>query len=313
MTEALTPAKIAANVENVKAFDPGLGAYNFDNLGQAVQFADVMSRAGEMLPDHLRHKPALCLAITMRAVQWGFDPFGLAMETYQAKPGGVIGYQAKVFAAALRNTQGIQLQYRYEGEIEMIDKPVVSHKGREIAKRTATGNRCCTAYATVDGEILEYTTMPLDQITIKNSPLWHNDPDQQLAYYAARGWVRRYRPEVMMGAFSTDEVETMETMKDVTPQPSGFARLAQQARQQAAEQANEQESGDGTNECTEPPQAAPEGAGDDDGLDALKDAFNAGMDAAAAGLGVDDNPHKDDEALATAWREGWSLKQEMQE
>ena len=306
MTEALTPAKIASSVENVKSFDPGLGAYNFENLGQAVQFADIMSRAGEMLPDHLRQKPALCLAITMRAVQWGFDPFGLAMETYQAKPGGVIGYQAKVFAAALRNTQGIQLQYRYEGKIEMIDKPVVSHKGREIAKRTATGNRCCTAFATVDGELLEYTTLPLDMITIKNSPLWHNDPDQQLAYAAARGWVRRYRPEVMMGAFSADEVEQVD-MKDVTPQPSGFARLAQEARQKAAEA---EERPDPEPETEEAEAAAPEP--DEARLDALKAAFNAGMEAAAAGFDIENSPHKDDEELDTAWREGWKMHAEVQ-
>lgn len=217
--------RTARAVAEVKTFDPGLGSYAFDNLGDVVRFADLMSKAGEMLPEHLRSKPALCLAVTMRATQWGFDPFALAMETYQAKPGGPVGYQAKVFTGALTQA-GVKLRYRYEGEIKMLDKPVTSYKGNEIAKRTATGDRKCIAYAVIDGDTLEYQTMTLDQITIKNSPMWHNDPDQQLAYAAGRGWARRYRADVIMGAYSDDEVREM-SMKDVTPRRDDRPNLAQ--------------------------------------------------------------------------------------
>jgi hypothetical protein len=241
-SRAVTPADVAKTVADVKSFDPGLGSYSFKDLGAVVKFADLMSKAGEMLPDHLRQKPALCMAVTMRATHWGFDPFALAMETYQAKNGGPIGYQAKVFTAALRSA-GVKLKYRYEGEIKILDKPVTSARGNQIAARTATGNRKCIAYAEIDGEIAEFETMTLDQITIKNSPLWHNDPDSQLAYTAGRGWARRYRADVIMGAYSSDEVEEMAPIKDVTPQTGGFAAKAQQARQaeQVPEDAEEVE------------------------------------------------------------------------
>ena len=219
---------VARSVAEVKTYDPALGAYTFNNLGDVVRFADLMSKAGEMLPEHLRRQPALCLAVTMRATQWKMDPFALAMETYQAKQGGPIGYQAKVFTAAL-NGAGVKLRYRYEGEVKMLDQPVKSYKGNEIAKRTATGNRKCIAYAVIDGDTLEYETMTLDQITIKNSPMWHNDPDQQLSYAAGRGWARRYRADVIMGAYSDDEVREM-TMKDVTPKETAFTKLAASAR-----------------------------------------------------------------------------------
>lgn len=235
MSTQLTPSQVAETVSDVKSFDPGLGSYNFSDLGAVVKFGDVMSHAGEMLPEHLRGKPALCMAVTMRATHWGFDPFALAMETYQAKSGGPIGYQAKVFTAALLNA-GVKLRYRYEGTIKILDKPVKSANGRQIAARTATGDRKCIAYAEVDGDVLEFETMTLDQITIKNSPLWHNDPDSQLAYAAGRGWARRYRSDVIMGAYSADEVEEMKPMRDVTPReakPGGFAARAQAARQQA--------------------------------------------------------------------------------
>ncbi len=240
MTDQSSPPaaidKVALSVSEVRTFDPGLGAYTFNNLGDVVRFADLMSKAGEMLPEHLRQKPALCLAVTMRATQWRVDPFALAQETYQAKPGGPIGYQAKVFTAALNNA-GVRLRYRYEGEIKMLDKPVTSYKGNEIAKRTATGNRKCIAYAVIDGDTLEYETMTLDQITIKNSPMWHNDPDQQLAYAAGRGWARRHRADVIMGAYSDDEVREM-SMKDVTPADERrplAERLAKPAPEKPAE------------------------------------------------------------------------------
>jgi hypothetical protein len=235
-TRALSASnlELAGEVAAVRNFDPGLGAYAFGDLGQAVQFASLMAKAGEMLPPHLRMKPALCLAVTMRAIHWGFDPFALAQETYQAKEGGVIGYQAKVFVAALRST-GVTLRFEFGGEIVFDREPARSARGNQVAPHTATGTRRCTAWAMLDGERLAYTTLELAQISPKNSPLWHIDPDQQLAYFAGRGWTRRYRPDVIMGAYSSDEVEEMRAMRDVTPRASGFAALAERARAEAAD------------------------------------------------------------------------------
>lgn len=226
--------RVAQSVQDVKLFDPGLGAYSFDSLGEAVRFSDLMAKADVMLPAHLRQKPALCLAVTMRAVHWKFDPFALAGETYQAKDGGQIGYQAKVFVAALRNVRGVRLKFRYEGNFTFTEKPVLSPKGNQIAPRGAVGDLRCIAYATVDGEVLEYETPTLDQIAVKNSPGWHNTPRDQLAYYAGRGWVRLYDPGVMMGAYSDDEVEQMQPIRDVTPaepKVDHFAAIANRARE----------------------------------------------------------------------------------
>jgi hypothetical protein len=248
MTETTAPTAIeraAATVENVKAFDPGLGAYSFESLGEAVRFSDLMARADVMLPAHLRMKPALCLAVTMRAIHWKFDPFALAGETYQAKDGGQIGYQAKVFVAALRNVRGVRLKFRYEGNFTFTDKPVTSAKGHQIAPRGAVGDLRCIAYATVDGEVLEYETPTLDQIAVKNSPGWHNTPRDQIAYFAGRGWVRMFDPGVMMGAYSDDEVESMGTpIRDVTPaepKRDTFAAIAEKARANEAAEVHDTE------------------------------------------------------------------------
>jgi len=327
MTEnrPLTPTDVARTVEDIAPFDPGIKGYQMANLGDAIRFGDVMSKAGEMLPDHLRGKPALCMAVTMRAVQWGFDPFALAAETFQAKSGGVIGYQAKVFAAALHNCAGITLQYEFEGEVEILDKPVTSARGNQIAARTATGSRRCIASAKVDGQVLTYETPTLDQITIKNSPLWHNDPDQQLAYYAARGWTRRHRPSVIMGAYSADEVQDMpaSAIKDVTPPSTGFAQLAQKARQQAAGGATDapDEADTDTNDEDDPDALPPSDEGhdpseadepDEEREEAIADAFRLGAEA-AAGDGVrGDCPFIEDADLAEHWFAGFDEVNEQE-
>lgn len=284
---------VASRVAEIQNFDPGLGAYNFGALGEAVKFADLMSRAGEVLPAHLRGKPAMCLAVTMRAVHWGFDPFALGLETYQAKDGGVIGFQAKVFTAVLRK-HGVPLRYRYEGKTTWLDKPAMSARGNEVAKRQAVGDRKCIAYAVIDGETLEYASPTLDEITVKNSPMWHNDPDQQLAYYSGRGFARRYRSDLMMGAYSNDEVESM-AMRDVTPTPkeNGFSRLVQGAR--AAAQAETPA------ETASTETQAEEGMSED-----AQEAYLAGMSAGRSEEAKrSDMPDMQSPATAKAWLEGF--------
>lgn len=314
----VTNVAIAKEVEGIKLVDPGLGAYHFGDLGQYVQFSDIMASAGEMLPLHLRNKPALCLAVTMRAVHWGFDPFALAMETYQAQSGGIIGYQAKVFVAALRAVAGITLKFRFEGEFKIIDKPALSRNGKQTAKRSAVGNRKCIAYATVDGDLLEYETPELDQITIKNSPQWHNDPDQQLSYYAGRGWPRRFRPDAMMGAYSNDEVQNIEPMRDVTPQKSKFSSLADKAReakdgtgkpttdtdQDASQKTDGEDSAD-----TDTSEAADDAATDKAHDQDTSPEFQAGAEAAKSGdVARHECPHTDDPDAALAWLAGYDAQ-----
>ena len=277
--------EVAEMTRDVQNFDPALGSYNFGNLGQAVEFAKVMCKAGPMLPDFAQRQPAICLGIIMRATHWGMDPYGLAMEAYQAKPGGPVGYQAKVFTAALQTTLGITLKYRFEGALKPTGKPVKSHKGNEIAKHGWEGDMKCIAYAKVDGELLELETPPYDMIGIKNSPLWHNNPHQQLRYYAARDWVRIYRPGLILGAYSTEEVDEMSRgIRDVTPESP-----ADRLQRITGGKTHDMSAGE---PATDAEQAGPEGqAGqadqDDpsepDNIEAEAAAYMAGQDAALSG------------------------------
>lgn len=327
----VTNVGVAKEVEQIKSFDPELGAYSFADLGQVVQFADLMSKAGPMIPQFCRDEPALCLAITMRATNWGFDPFALANEAYQAKSGGPVGYQAKAFIGALLTRGGIKLKYRYEGSVKMLDQPFKSANGNQVAARTAVGDRKCIAYWNdADGELYEYETPTLDNITVKNNPQWQNDPDQQLAYFAGRGWGRRHRPDIIMGAFSIDEVREMSVeVKDVTPKETGFARLANNARRQAERAASQEQDGSGetspTDEAEDDTSAGAEGAenaeegtevdGDTEGksiLDLLSDEYLAGIAAAEAGESRSACPHFNDPAQTERWFAGWDSVNEAE-
>ena len=307
-TETVTNVKVAKEVEQIASIDPGLGAYQFGNLGEIVQFADLMSRADVMLPPHLRGKPAICMAVTMRSIQWKMDPFALAMETYQAKDGAPIGYSAKVFIAALQACAGLTLNYEYLGTYEIVDEAVKSAKGNVINPRSAKGNRQCRAWIEIKGRVFDYTTPKLDDITIKNSPLWHNDPDQQLAYYAGRGWVRRHRPGVMMGAYSDEEVQEMEPMRNVTPRErqSGFQTMIANAR---AESAEKQASEASETDQQEPIEGKPEETGEVDEFEEDHDPdspeFGLGRNAAEGGLSRSECAYRDSPDKALDWFAGF--------
>jgi hypothetical protein len=80
---------------------------------------------------------------------------------------------------------------------------------------------------------VEYRSPPLGKINPKNSPLWKNDPDQQLSYFAGRSLCRRHFPDVLQGIYDREELEGAEPLKDITPKaPTGLAdRLAGQQPQ----------------------------------------------------------------------------------
>lgn len=310
MNEATTSSEVAAKYSEMQTFDPALGAYNFSSLGDAVKFAELMSRAGEMLPPHLRMKPALCLAVVMRSQQWKVDPFALALETYQASQGGVIAYQAKVFVMALEQCAGINLKYRFVGELKRTGKPVLSARGNQIAKNGFTGNLKCIAYGTIDGDVVEYETPEYDDIEIKNSPLWHSDPKQQFAYYAGRGWTRRYKPAVIMGAYSPEEVDRMNEVRDITPKVSGFAALTQQARDDAKTEPSEEGEPAEQDGATEDAQTNTDNGDvevehvntDDEKLSA----YNDGVEEAMSDLPVrSSNPYRENAELGQMWFSGF--------
>lgn len=170
-----------------------------ESLGDVVRFAELMCQSKAGIPSYLHGNAADCMAITLQALQWEFNPFSVAQKSYKVKD--VIAYEAQLIAAVVNTRSGIKgrLKYSYEGEGDSLQ---------------------CTVTGILDGEEYSYTSPRFDQITPKNSPLWKTDPKQQIGYYSARAWARRYTPEVILGVYDRDEAQQFhgaENAKDVTP------------------------------------------------------------------------------------------------
>jgi len=156
------------------------------HMGHVVEFAKLMSKARGAIRQEYIDNPGACLAVTTAALRFGMDPFALAQKAYFVN--GQIAYEAQVIMALLNTRAPIKGRLRYE------------YNGSGADRR-------CTCKATLeDGDEVSYTTPPLRMIAGK-SPLWKRDPDQQLAYYAARSLARRHFPEVIMGVYARDELQ----------------------------------------------------------------------------------------------------------
>jgi len=186
------------------------------NLSEVVKFAEVMCRADIALPKHLRGNAGACMAVALQALDWQMNPFAVASKSYSVN--GTIAYEAQLIIAVINTRSGIEgrLEYRFEGE---------------------SAEKVCIASGKLEGKILEVRSPKFKDITPKNSPLWKSDPDQQHCYYTGRAWGRRHTPEVILGVYDRDEVESFtgpDHARDITPQPSVMQRLkaAQQTPQE---------------------------------------------------------------------------------
>ena len=62
---------------------------------------------------------------------------------------------------------------------------------------------------------------------MRNSPLWEQDPRQQLAYLCVKRWARLHAPDVLLGLYTPDELEESRPRveRDVTPPPATAAGM----------------------------------------------------------------------------------------
>ena len=188
-----------------------------ENLAEVVRFSEVMSNGGVALPQHLRGNAGACMAVALQALEWEMNPFAVAQKSYVVN--GIIAYEAQLIAAVVNTRSGIEgrLKYRYEGN------------GDDLV---------CFVTGKIDGEELEYESPRKGDIKPQNSPLWKNDPKQQLGYFSARAWARRHTPEVILGVYDREEAQNFtgpDNARDVTPKVPLTQRLAEANAAQSGE------------------------------------------------------------------------------
>lgn len=174
------------------------GAITLDpsNLADAAKFADLMSRSKQGVPKPFRGEPGLCFAVVCQAMAWKMNPFQVASQAYVVND--QVAYMAQIIKAAVDSHAPLE-------------EPLEIEFGGKGTDRFA---RVIGRIVTRSGKTVEriYESPPIRQIPVKNSPLWKNDPDQQLGYYAVRSWARRHAPGVLAGVYEAEEIKHGSTV-----------------------------------------------------------------------------------------------------
>ncbi|WP_447548446.1 RecT family recombinase [Staphylococcus aureus] len=178
-------------------------------MNQLVRFAELMACSKATVPAHLAGKPSDCLAVTMQAAQWGMNPFAVAQKTHVVN--GTLGYEAQLVNAVVSssNLLSTRLNYRWDGDWSKVN-----------GKSDKSPSLTVTVSAVLKGEAEpRELTISMAQAGVRNSPLWEQDPRQQLAYLCVKRWARLHAPDVLLGVYTPDELQeaTPRVERDITP------------------------------------------------------------------------------------------------
>ncbi|MDL4262729.1 recombinase RecT [Salmonella enterica] len=180
-----------------------------EGMDRLVSFATLMADSKATVPQHLAGKPSDCLAVTMQAAQWGMNPFAVAQKTHVVN--GTLGYEAQLVNAVVSssNLLSTRLNYRWDGDWSKVN-----------GKSDKSPSLTVTVSAVLKGEAEpRELTISMAQAGVRNSPLWEQDPRQQLAYLCVKRWARLHAPDVLLGVYTPDELQetTPRVERDITP------------------------------------------------------------------------------------------------
>ncbi|ECQ8435060.1 recombinase RecT [Salmonella enterica] len=180
-----------------------------EGMDRLVRFATLMADSKATVPQHLAGKPADCLAVTMQAAQWGMNPFAVAQKTHVVN--GTLGYEAQLVNAVVSssNLLSTRLNYRWDGDWSKVNGKIDKSPSLTV-----------TVSAVLKGEAEpRELTISMAQAGVRNSPLWEQDPRQQLAYLCVKRWARLHAPDVLLGVYTPDELQeaTPRVERDITP------------------------------------------------------------------------------------------------
>ncbi len=191
------------------AISGNAGGLTFNSMIEVMEFAKLMAVSDAAVPPHLRGNPGACLAVCVQAVEWRMSPFQVANKSYFVNQR--MAFESQLIHAIVEARAPLERRLRctYEGDGQ---------------------DRRCIVSGILRGEdeAHEYTSPKIKDIKPKNSPLWVNDPDQQLWYFASRAWARKWCPDVILGIYTPDEIPERE-FPELDKKPSVVERL--QAKQ----------------------------------------------------------------------------------
>ncbi|EGO4252217.1 recombinase RecT [Escherichia coli] len=203
-----------------------------DGINQLVRFAELMSQSKATVPNHLKDNTSDCLSVTMQAAQWGMNPFAVAQKTHVVN--GKLGYEAQLVNAVVSSSSllATRLNYRWSGDWSNVN-----------GKTDKSPNLTVTVSAVLKGEAEpRELTISMAQAGVRNSPLWEQDPRQQLAYLCTKRWARLHAPDVLLGVYTPDELQETapRVERDITPQTTTAAGMNSLINAKPAKKPDEQ-------------------------------------------------------------------------
>lgn len=212
---ALAPVAMASPGNTALILDPA-------HLHQMMAVAELMARGVSTVPRHLQKNSGDCLAVVMQATQWGMNPFAVAQKTHVVN--GTLGYEAQLVNAVVTTMAPTKDRINYEwfgdwskimGKFEerTSKKKIDEDTGQPLKYRVPAWTIAdekdlgIKVWATMKGESEpRVLTLLLVQCRVRNSPLWADDPRQQIAYLAVKRWTRLHCPDVLLGVYTPDEI-----------------------------------------------------------------------------------------------------------
>ena len=171
-----------------------------------VTIAKDRSKAYLMLPTHLHNNAPVLAGLVGIAARFNLDPLMLASQTYVPPGSNKLAFQSQAFGAILYGSGLLRgrLRFNFHGEGEDMTC-TVSGTFKDDPDTT------CSA-TTPPLKLLHpgYSKKEGMQHMVKGSPLWDKDPEQQLAYFAQRRWIRRYAPDACMGMYTPEEIQEID-------------------------------------------------------------------------------------------------------
>lgn len=194
-------------------------ALTFDPVRfEAMQrIAQVMSEARITVPRHLQNAPGDCLAVIMQSAQWRMNPYAVAQKTHVTQS-GQLGYESQLINAVVTSIAPIRhrIEFEFIGDWSRILGKVKEQTGKSGGKyyvadwsKDDEAGLGVRAWATLKGESQpRQIEVMLSQCWPRFSTQWATDPQQQITYVAVRKWTRRYAPDVLLGVYTPEELET---------------------------------------------------------------------------------------------------------
>ena len=222
------PVQIEQRTELVKArsveIGATLGGVSISSIADLEMISLRLARGMVAVPVHCRDQPGVCFALAMQALEWGMPVMSVINKSYVPRNGDRIGYESQLLHAVVEKNAPLKNRLRatWSGEgDERRCKVSGTFKGEDQPHEyeSATLAKLHPGHITKDGN--RY---------VKGSQVWDDNPDVALFYSATRQWSRLWCPDVLLGAYTPEELERNEPM-DVTPQKlEGLAQRLKDAK-----------------------------------------------------------------------------------